>query len=427
MADRLGVHAVGGGRGAGAAVPRDGRRRRGADLLGRRAQYYATAELPTGSPVEVYEHTSKEFCAIRPPQGSFSWLPASAVEMIEEGVGEVKRDALPARVGSLMHPRRDVVHVRLDEGERVRVLAEAEVDGVRWLQIAPPAGEFRWIERSRISTAVQATRVEGAPPLESVQQVDQSDSGWVRAAAHEDQPKPYPATGDPAPTAAVTGAAPLAGENPRAMVSLPTPPPMTTAAPQVPGSAAAPLSGSFYQQMSALEIALSRQVAELPTMWRFETIEQQAGVLMTTAQTDTERAAVRDFAARVDRFASIANRYKVTRGLAPSVALTKTITPVPGAPRPGAPSVTPVDASKEGDSSYDAVGVLRPVVSKRPNAPQFALVDEQGKIVSFVTARPDLNLSLLIGKRVGVQGTKGFMPEYRHEHLTAGRVTPLMR
>jgi hypothetical protein len=372
------------------------------------AQYYATAELPVGSQVEVYEHTSMEFCAIRPPQGSFSWLPASAVELVEEGVGQVKRDGAPARVGSLMHARRDVVHVRLDEGERVRVLVETEVEGVAWLQIAPPAGEFRWIERSRISTTI------GATPLEAV---EPNESGWVVATAHEDQPKPYPTTGDQAPTAAVTGAAPLAGENPQAMVWLPTPSPAAGAAP-----AASPLTGSFHQYLSALEIALSRQVAELPTMWRLEPIEQQAAGLLAAAQTEAERAAVRDFASRVDRFASIANRYKATRGLAPPVALTKTAIPLPGAP-----GVTPLDASVEGASNYDAVGVLRPVVSKRPNAPQFALVDDEGKIVSFVTARPDLNLSPLVGKRVGVQGSKGFMPEYQHEHLTAGRVTPLLR
>ena len=47
-----------------------------------------------------------------------------------------------------------------------------------------------------------------------------------------------------------------------------------------------------------------------------------------------------------------------------------------------------VDPAGETDSQYDAVGVLRPVVSRRPGAPQFALVNAQGQVVTFVTPAP---------------------------------------
>ena len=77
------------------------------------------------------------------------------------------------------------------------------------------------------------------------------------------------------------------------------------------------------------------------------------------------------------------------------------------------------------DAKYDAVGTLKPVVSKRAQAPRFALVDDHGDVVTFVTASPDVNLQSYVGKRIGVLGNRGFMPEYRRAHVTASRVTPL--
>jgi hypothetical protein len=71
------------------------------------------------------------------------------------------------------------------------------------------------------------------------------------------------------------------------------------------------------------------------------------------------------------------------------------------------------------------VGILRPVVSHRPGAPQFALVNPQGQVVAFVTASPDMNLQPYVGQRIGVTGNRGYIPEFRRAHVTAGRVTPL--
>jgi hypothetical protein len=71
------------------------------------------------------------------------------------------------------------------------------------------------------------------------------------------------------------------------------------------------------------------------------------------------------------------------------------------------------------------VGILRPVVSRRPGAPQFALVDDRGQVLSFVTPTPDMNLQPYLGRRVGVVGNRGFIVEFNRAHVTAARVTPL--
>lgn len=361
--------------------------------------YYDTAELPSGSTVQVYEETPGGFCAIRPPEGSFSWAPASSLRLLDDGTAEVTRAETPARVGSLLHDRRDAVHVRLDQGERVRVLAQQEIDGVGWVQIAPPSGEFRWVRREDLARQGSGGGEQVSIPTDPTQPPGDS---WVRAATHTDG---QPDSDAPAPAVGVVGAKPL---------------PAANESPAPPRTPRLVLTGDFGQRLAALEVELSRQVAERPTLWRFDEIEQQAAKMLSEATDNDQRQAVREFAARVDRFAGIANRYKSTRGIAPQVGLTKATVANNAGPtiRPLAPSVAPV-------SGYDAIGTLRPVISKRPNAPQYALVDAQGKIVSFITASPDLNLSSLVGQRVGVQGVQGFMPEYQQQHVTAQRVASL--
>jgi hypothetical protein len=95
---------------------------------------------------------------------------------------------------------------------------------------------------------------------------------------------------------------------------------------------------------------------------------------------------------------------------------------------PGQPSAAPQSnalAANAAGGPYDAVGILRPVVSRRPGAPQFALVDERGQVVSFVTPTPDLNLQPYLGHRVGIVGNRGFIQEFNRSNVTAARVTPL--
>jgi hypothetical protein len=88
-------------------------------------------------------------------------------------------------------------------------------------------------------------------------------------------------------------------------------------------------------------------------------------------------------------------------------------------PTPGGPNSSAVEAL------YDAVGTLKPVVSRRQNAPQFALIGDNGEVVTFVTAAPDVNLQAYVGQRIGVRGSRGFMPEFRRSHVVASRVTNL--
>src|SRR5262245_50465674 len=47
-------------------------------------RYYATEHLPSGTPVEVYREEASGWLAIRPPEASFSWVPAKFIERSAE-------------------------------------------------------------------------------------------------------------------------------------------------------------------------------------------------------------------------------------------------------------------------------------------------------------------------------------------------------
>ena len=127
----------------------------------------------------------------------------------------------------------------------------------------------------------------------------------------------------------------------------------------------------------------------------------------------SQRDAVKVTLGKIDQFTALTRRHQ--QG-APNVAASgQQVTPLAAGP-----GVVPADAGR-----YDAVGILRPVVSKRPGAPQFALVDDRGQVVTFVTPTPDINLQPYLGRRVGIAGNRGFIPEFNRAHVTAGRVTPL--
>jgi hypothetical protein len=85
-----------------------------------------------------------------------------------------------------------------------------------------------------------------------------------------------------------------------------------------------------------------------------------------------------------------------------------------------APAGTPATTAR-----FDAVGTLKPVYSRRRGAPRYALVDDRGAVVSFLSPSSDVNLDGFLGQRIGVNGSRGFIPEFRQSHVTAGRVTPL--
>jgi SH3-like domain-containing protein len=123
---------------------------------------YATDAVPRGTKVEIYERRD-EWLGIRPPSGSYSWVPSASMTMTDEpGVAAAATDGVASWIGSSAERVKEhASNVQLKKGERVEVLGQKEVasaEGRRevWLKIAPPAGEFRWIHASQVSREAPA-------------------------------------------------------------------------------------------------------------------------------------------------------------------------------------------------------------------------------------------------------------------------------
>lgn len=446
-------------------------------------RFYATDTLAGGDTVDIYRQQANGWCAIRPPEGSFSWVFGRHVGRIENlemsdgdgatnssTVAEIDKPDVASRIGSRMSSQRNAVQVRLKKGEVVRILGEEELDGEAWYKVAPPSGEFRWIHishlrrvgpipagepelprteldalESPVKTAVaddatekntvepaQATTsapidpspLSEAPPL--LPNVSEAPAATAPAAAMPAPPAPsdtWRVTTEKSTVTPPVAAAPTAATPPAALsTTLPTSAPTTGTAENVTSGsgsaqpipsphpvAATPQPPS--RTLAELELRLSRMVSEPPVAWNIESLQTDANAMLLGATSDDERVAVQNTLTKLERFAAIARRH---RQLAPGSAAS--------AP----PSVTPLAGVTLADGTrFDAVGVLRPVASRRPGAPPFALVDDRGQVLSFVTPNPGVDLQPLVGQRIGVTGDRGFIPEFQRVHVVAGRAAPV--
>lgn len=573
-------------------------------------KHYPVQSLPTGYAVEVYRHDDGGWCAVRPPDGSFSLVDSSELRLVEPGVGEVLRSDAPSRVGSSHAGKQNAVQVLLGAGELVEVL-EPPPEGQRWVKIAPPAGEFRWIAAEGLSAT---------PPVEVVAQptISNSDSRWEayspqrpgddsaasksrvhrglefrpRAAADEvESPRSSPANvvtqpndsdttglvdamasteshqpsanpfghlspkGDvvsdwsaqredesspdeielvdgspaaiklaqyesrydnppeqrPAWPAAASESPPAAEPSPTTPAESPSPvqnaqnasapPALSSNPPSNPSTNAAtpatvappgpprmrfPGAASRQeadQRLFELQLRLSQLIVQPPANWQLGQLRSDASALLADVEQPDHKRQLQEMLHRIATFEQAQVRYTRPWTLgAPAASsqlasMSGSTTSQPATALPGANSGTslamsggqadeirqrvqsdlaggqpaanrtfhgvasesvashditptpsdPFVGAMPGDTTarYDAVGTLKTVVSKRQQAPRYALVDDDGGVIAFLTPPPEVNLQRFVGQRIGVNGSRGFMPEFRRAHVTASRVTPL--
>ena len=113
------------------------------------ADAYPTGTVAKNRYVEAYFRSDDGWCAIRPPQGSFSWVNAKFVRREGDSTGRIVASggkAVPSRVGGATVEESALVQGGLKNGTTLKILDETRLaDGSTWLKIAPPSGEFRWI------------------------------------------------------------------------------------------------------------------------------------------------------------------------------------------------------------------------------------------------------------------------------------------
>ncbi len=443
-------------------------------------QYYPTQQLAQGHAVEVYRHDVEGWCAVRPPEGSFCWVAAHEIHRLDQMTAEIAVEHAIARVGSNVSPARSAVQVMLQRGEKVQLLPAGAHDDPRWVRIAPPDGEFRWLAASSLSRTppyensggvkLAAGWMSQSNPRNSLSTKSHSDQGFAHlvqntvpvqppfpgANAATPSLSPMPNSGDNAPefepggsdeVEVVTGspAAAQVLQSPELVSSKISPlrseqtsdfstatVPRASTSPRIRFGSSPSVLGPATDRVQELQLRLSQTVIRPKEEWRFEQLEAEATSSLEKSDSVSEREHLRDLLDRIARF------QRVQKGFITSPEITGIAMPDPeNGQFTGQTSrireLAELDlksndpferrVSNPDEPRYDAVGRLKPVSSQEKEAPRYALVDDKGAVVSFVTPTPDLNLRPYVGMRIGVNGSRGFIPEFRKAHVTAGRVT----
>lgn len=408
--------------------------------------FYPTDRLTRAAQVEIWALDDSGYCAVRPIPGSFSWLRAGDLVPEDEGrpptaggfTGVVVTDGAVARVGSQINDLRHVSQVALEAGERVRVLERVSVATGRhageWLRIAPPAGEFRWAWAADLALpadlapvvepelqpaaglaaagdALAAIREAGVAVTQAVAEAEAAGSGAA-------------GSGPPAALAEPQGMARLlSGWLPRGTNMFDLSPPQTP--PAVAGAAPVPAD-----ELADVDLALSLAVAGPSEDWNLTPLRERLRLAAARATIAEERTRAEAVDTRLARFESIqARQLALTQGPAgdPSPlrlgSMWSSLAAVGSRPvRPGVlPGGRPADGRPDWTppDQIETTGRLATVISRRPDAPRWALVDGDNNVLVFVTPRPGVSLAPLVGQQVTVRGAEGYMPEYKRPYLVA--------
>ena len=424
--------------------------------------FYPTERLVAGAAVEVWAVDPSGYCAIRPVEGSFSWLRGSDVEAVAgqdgeptaaaaRGMGVIVTDGAVSRVGSQLNDLRHVAQVTLEAGERVRTIEEVRIPAGRhaglWVRIEPPAGEFRWARLADLETppgivpppaaaADTATTTAGGSLGEAIAAIKDasvavaqavSETGGAAGSPAAVVPEPVvPAAPPPQPLGIVPSARRLfAGWLPKGTSVFD---PATPVTPVAVGTAAAAASGD---ELADIDLALSLAVTGPTEAWNLAPVRERLRQVAARVATDADRMRVEAIDARIARFEAIQTRHR-----------TLAATPMPAADsplqlggmwsslagiggRPIRPGVLPGGQPADGQPTWtppdmtETSGRLATVVSRRPDAPRWAVVDQANNVIAFVTPQAGVNLAPLVGQDIAVRGARGYMPEYKRPYVVA--------
>jgi hypothetical protein len=76
---------------------------------------------------------------------------------------------------------------------------------------------------------------------------------------------------------------------------------------------------------------------------------------------------------------------------------------------------------------YDASGWLVPVHATHTGQPEYAITDDRGNTIAYVTAPPGVNLRRYLRQPVGLKGRRGYLPELSANHIVVERAVSLQR
>ena len=435
--------------------------------------FYPTERLVAGAAVEVWAVDPSGYVAVRPVEGGFSWLRVSDVDAVSvigdppqdlapgRGIGVIVTDGAVSRVGSQLNDLRHVAQVSLEAGERVRVIDEVRINEGRhaglWVRIEPPAGEFRWARLADLETppgivpppppagpAGEATAGTNASLGEAIAAIKDASIAVAQAVSDASAPPvaATPASASQLGAGAVVGPAGAPAPPPQPLGFMPSarrlfagwlPRGTSVFDPATPVTPVAVTGGNAVSgdELADIDLALSLAVTGPAEAWNLAPVRERLRQAAARTATDSDRTRVEAIDARIARFETIQSRHRTlaaapTPPADPSLQLGgmwSSLSAIGG--RPIRPGVLPGGASADGQPTWtppdmtETSGRLATVVSRRPDAPRWAVVDQSNNVIAFITPQAGVNLAPLVGQDVAVRGARGYMPEYKRPYVVA--------
>jgi len=448
-------------------------------------EFYVADQLPADTEVEVYRHDNSSWAAVRPPDGSFSWIPADAVVRSEAtNIGRVVRNGAKTRVGSIFGDQHQATYLSLKKGELVEILERRKLRNAagtsleEHYRIMPLSGEFRWIAVDDLRPQGLSRGVEAAPPKNIEEQglvfSDDSDSPSNEFIAQADHPNPQSLSidegsmnhlgqpldsprwtsvekdldgettrvdneeldfseADPA-TAASTHQSVESGANlpaPSAVepltIEVTSPRPRRIDEPLISEEA-------LLHELARVELKLSGTIVKDASRWDLQGLSNQVRAVIDTGELGHVRETGQRLLAKISQFEDIQRRtarLKRTSIASSDHSVSRSLESLTDTEPEDLELRALIGQLKQGfansPSKYDGEGWLRRVVSNRQGVPAYALTDRNGNIIQFVSPQAGLNLGRYERKRIGIYGVRGFIPEYDRPHLVAQRIISLDR
>ena len=383
--------------------------------------YYATSTLEKGETVEVYRRLGKTWCAIRPPAASYSWVLARDVEPTDSpDLMRITHSNAKSRVGSQLLDSSNVEYVSLHEGEIVKVIGAIQpMPGSSKLayRIEPPAGEFRWIHQRYLELTGKSITPETQATGSGVSRVSFEGQASEDTSSETETTKrtfmstvPIPGRGTEIQSKNSTG---------------------FESSLDASESETPPLAQFDSQELDLLSAKLSQMVANPVDEWNLGGLHAGIQRIVATSQDSAIRQQAVQLRNRLAEFDRLQRRHQLLSGEPASVSQASFERPSPQNKGGVIPwSIIPKLAKPLPNSRevpFEGEGWLIPVFTNRRDIPSYALTDDDGAILYFVTPRPGLNLRRYLRKRVGIVGSTMQTGPREQAQLIAQRVVMLDR
>ena len=353
------------------------------------SKLYGTNNLKAGDVITVVQERTDGWLAIRPPDGSFSWVQSKYLQRIVATqpnylVQTNDGNKVPVYIGSaVLNTKPTLESARLTRGSQVKSLGAAQSDGKEnWIPIVPPENELRYIRCEAIGKqAVQANPTPAAVPATPANPA--SSNAIVNA----------------------NSAVPNCDANQRWSQAISA---------ETAGQSTEAIR--LYSQIGQ-DFACSQPMFASQAYGRAVWLRDCA----SKGKTNTVQACAPGQPKLTNK--ALVQAVSNSQNNAPTAPIGSA--PVANmVPQSNGPSPTPMKSINSGSGSGMGPGFLRKAGRPQSNEPSYYIESQQGRPLIYLAPAPGQNLDLFINQRVEVSGPTTYRSDMRAYVMTVYQIQP---